>query len=216
MPHAPAHGLRNWRAFGTAPVAPPSRSAEVRLAALALGATAVTAAVCLLFMFAGVPALGPVNDHLNALVGWLALALAVLVRRREGARWPADAAVAAAAVGAVVLTLGSWLVVSGATGYYLAGLVSSLGLAATGAALLLARPSLLAAGPVPAGTDRLLRLSGWCMAAGVLALPAALAGVDDPASAPPYVWVGEGLAWLGFYGLLPVWSLRLARRPGRP
>jgi len=215
MPHAPAHGLRKWRALGTAPVAPPSWSTEVQLAVLALGATAVAAAVCLLLMFAGVPALGPVNDHLNALVGWLALALAVLVRRREGAQWPADAAVATAAVGAVVLTLGSWLVVSGATGYYLAGLVSSLGLAATGPALLLTRPALLAAGPVPAGTDRLVRLCGWCMAAGVLALPAALAGVDDPAAAPPYVWVGEGLAWLGFYGLLPVWSLRLARRARR-
>ena len=47
------------------------------MAALAVGATAVTALVCLLAMYAGVPAAGTVNDWLNGALGWLALGLLV-------------------------------------------------------------------------------------------------------------------------------------------
>ena len=72
----------------------PSRSwatsDEVRVAALAVGATAVTALVCLLAMYAGVPAAGTVNDWLNGALGWLALGLAALVRREESSRWRGD------------------------------------------------------------------------------------------------------------------------------
>ena len=47
-------------------------SGEIRLAALALGATAVTALICLLVMYAGVARAGTVNDWLNGALGWLA------------------------------------------------------------------------------------------------------------------------------------------------
>ena len=182
--------------------------AEVRLAALALGASAVTSFVCLLLMFAGIERLGTVNDYLNGVIGWLALALAVVVRRHDGGGWKGDAAVVAAALGALVMTWGSWLVVTGTTGYYLAGLVSTLGVAAIGAWLLLARSGSARGGPIEPRPTRLGRATGLVMLVGVLALPGMLTGYDDMARAPWHS-LASGIAWLGAYVLLPIWCLRL-------
>jgi hypothetical protein len=46
------------------------------------------------------------------------------------------------------------------------------------------------------------------MGLGVLALPGAVAGVDDIATAPWHALV-SGVAWLGLYLLYPWWCLRL-------
>jgi len=193
---------------------PPHTLPAVRRAALALGVTAAAAAVCLLIMFLGVGPLGTVNDVLNGVVGWLALALAVVVLRAEphpvGRGATARAAVGAAVLGAVGMTWGSWLVLSGTTGYYLAGLVSSLGVAAVGLWLVLAHAASGSSDGLGGRTARLGRNTGFLMTLGVLALPAALSGVDDIADAAWYAWV-SGLAWLGVYVLLPVWCVRLAQ-----
>jgi hypothetical protein len=182
-----------------------SAPADVRLAALALGGTAVTALVCLLAMFAGVPRAGTTNDYLNGALGWAALAVAVLVRRRNPSGWSGDVATVAAAVGAVLMTWGSWLVITETTGYVLAGLVSALGLSSIGTWLLLAHRA------TGLGAGRLGRAAGAVMASGILALPGALEGVDDYSGAPWHVYVA-GVAWLGAYLLLPAWCARLARR----
>ena len=183
-------------------------AARVRPAALALAVTAVAAFVCLLLMFAGVAPSGTVNDYLNAVVGWLALALALVVRRVERAGWPADAAVAAVAVGAVGMTWGTWLVVTGTTGYYLAGLVSTLGVAAIGAWLLLAQVGPPRGGLLRQGPTRFGVATGLVMLIGVLAVPGLLASVDDVRQAPWHS-LASGLAWLGIYGLFPAWLFRL-------
>lgn len=175
-----------------------SAPADVRLAALALGGTAVTAFVCLLAMFAGVPGAGTLNDHLNAAIGWLALAVAVLVRRRDASGWGGDVATVAAAAGAVLMTWGSWLVITDTTGYVLAGLVSTLGLAAIGAWLLLVQKE------AGRGAGRLAVATGAVMASGVLALPGVLQRIDDYSGAPWHVYVA-GVGWLGAYVLLPAW-----------
>jgi hypothetical protein len=176
----------------------------VRLAALALGGTAVTAFVCLLAMFGGVPGAGTLNDYLNAAIGWLALAVAVLVRRRDASGWGGDVATVAAAAGAVLMTWGSWLVITDTTGYVLAGLVSTLGLSAIGSWLLLVHTK------NRDGTPTLGRAAGAVMATGVLALPGVLQGIDDYSGAPWHVYAA-GVAWLGAYALLPAWCARLAR-----
>src|SRR5262245_57439497 len=120
----------------------PGRGVQaVRVTALALGATALFAVVCLVLMFVVGGSFGTVNDYANAAVGWLTLVLAAVVRRAEGAEgagWAADLAVVAVVAAAVGMTWGTYLVVTGSTGYYLAGLVSTLGIAAVGAWLLLA------------------------------------------------------------------------------
>ena len=184
---------------------------DVRVAALALGATAAAAFVCLALLYAGVPAAGRVNDLLGGTIGWLALWVAVQVRRHDASGLRGDVAVVAAAVGAVVISMGSWLVLSGTTGWFLAGLVSSVGLSGLGAWLLLAHGASGSGAVLRRGPARLGVCAGWLMLLGVLALPGALQGVDDVADAPWHVYAGEAPAWLGAL-LMNVWALRLARR----
>ena len=184
---------------------------EVRLAALALGGTALLALVCLVVFYVVHGPFGTVNDLANAGIGWLALVLAVLVRRADRHGWQGDAAVLAAAAGAVGMTWGSWLVVTDRTGFYLAGLVSTLGLAAIGLWMLLAQAASARTAVLRRGPARLGRVVGWLLTGGVLALPGVLAGVDDFGGAQWHSHVAEASAWFGAYVLLPVWTARLAR-----
>ena len=129
----------------------------------------------------------------------------MLVRRRNPSGWSGDVAVLAAAVGAVLMTWGSWLVITDTTGYVLAGLVSALGLSAIGTWLLLVHQR------TGGGAATLGRATGAVMASGLLALPGVLQGVDDHSGAPWHVYVA-GMSWLGAYVLLPAWCARLAKR----
>lgn len=200
---------------------------RVRLAALVLGLTLVVAVVSLLLFFVVHRPFGRINDVSNAAAGWIALLLAVLVRQAAPDRPRAGADLVAAALGAVGLSWGTYLVVSGTTGFQLAGLVSSLGIAASGVWVLLAHASATSATSATSsasagstrvtghGSGRLGRLTGWLMVAGILVLPGVLAGVDDPAELAWHSWLGEAAAWLGFYVLLPTWCFRLARSPAK-
>jgi hypothetical protein len=208
------HGGRLGPA-GIWPSGHPGAPQEIRSAALALGGTAVLALVCLVVFFVVQGPFGAVNDLANAGIGWLVLVLAALVRRADRDGWQADGAVAAAAAGAAAMTWGSWLVITGRTGFHLAGLVSTLGVAAVGLWMLLAHAASGPAGVLRRGPARLGRLTGALMAVGVLALPGVLSGVDDLAEAPWHSVVAEAIAWLGAYVLLPTWCLRLAGPPRR-
>ena len=185
-----------------------SGSAALHAAALATGAVAVFAAVALALLYAGVDAFGRANDVANAVVGWLTLALAVTVRRAVGRGWLGVLPVAPAAAGALLMTWGSWLVLTDTTGYYLAGLVSALGVAAAGGWLLLAVADLERAGLLSRGGARLGRVVGAVMGVGVLALPGVVAGVDDIGTSPWHALL-SGVSWLGLYLLYPWWCLRL-------
>jgi hypothetical protein len=44
------------------------------------------------------------------------------------------------------------------------------------------------------------------MAVGFLVAPGVVMGVDDAATAPPWVWVGF-VGWLGIFFLYPAWCL---------
>jgi hypothetical protein len=199
----------------TRPAASLRQQDAVRLAALAIAVTAVVAVVCLTLLYVVGGVFGTVNDWANALVGWWVLLLAVLVRSVEGDGWPANGAVTAAVAGAVGLTWGTWLVVTDTTGFYLAGLVSTLGLAGLGAWMLLAHTASGAVGLLRRGPARLGRVVGWLLVGGVLAVPGVLAGMDDFSDAQWHSYVAEASAWLGAYVLLPVWCVRLARQLGR-
>ena len=105
--------------------------------AVAAGAVAAGSAACLLTYFVIRGPFGTINDIGNATTGVLSAALAWRLRRQVGGR-AGDAAVGAATVGAAITVLGSALVVSGTTGFFLAGLVSSVGFAGIGAWLVAA------------------------------------------------------------------------------
>lgn len=191
----------------------------LRRAALAVAVVDLVAVASLVTFFAVGGPFGMVNDVANAVLGVASAALAWLHRRAAKPAGPGWPAVAAAAVGGALMMLGSVLVVSGRTGWYLAGLVSAVGAAWLGGWLASASrasrvPSTYAAADRDAvpGPDhsRLGRAAGLTMMLGLLAVPGVLTGMDDWSAAPWYVGVAQ-LSWLGTYALYPFWCVRLAR-----
>lgn len=190
-----------------------TRARDTGRLALATGGVAIGSAACLAAFFAmgEPPALGTINDLGNAtaaiLTGWLAWRLRGQPGRPE--RRAATLATAAALAGAAVSVAGSALVLSGTTGFFLAGLVSSVGSAGIGAWLIAtnrSRRGISAAWPPT--IRRLGVAAGALMAAGIVAAPGVALRLDDTATAPPWVWIGF-LSWLGTYVVYPAWAIRL-------
>lgn len=108
-------------------------------------------------------------------------------------------------VGAGVTVVGTVLVLSEMTGFYLAGLWSSFGFALIGVWLVVVHwhrsAELRRAGLV----------AGAVMMLGLIGVPGILMGLDDMDNAPAWAFVA-GISWAGTYLLFPAWSLRLARQ----
>ena len=164
------------------------------------------------FFAVGGGPLGFINDVANALVGLLSMGLAWLWVPDLKTRW-STLAIAAATLGALVMVAGSTLIIFDITGWYLAGLVSSVGSAFIGIWLLVSNRLHRQAAELPRGLIMLGVTSAIFMIIGLLALAGALAGIDDPQLAPWYVNAGL-LNWMGTYGLYPAWCLWLSRRYG--
>ncbi len=171
--------------------------------AIAVGAVAIASAISLALFFAIQGPFGTINDVLNGVLAILAGALA----------WTLSGSVALvyiAMLGALIAIVGSVLVVTGTTGFFLAGLVSSAGFALIGAWLLWYSWSL--------STTPALRwlgvAAGALMVLGILVLPGIVMRLDDMNEAPAWVWVGF-VGWLGIYVALPAWSIwfGLTRQP---
>jgi hypothetical protein len=156
-----------------------------------LGWVGFGTAVCLVLFFIVEGPFGAINDVGNALLGVLSAVLAWTYRQ------PAPFAVAV--LGAAITVVGTALVMSEATGYYLAGLVSSAGFALIGGWLI----------AVNRRTDRVRVLgivAGAVMLLGLIGVPGIVTGVDYVDIAPAYTFVA-GVSWLGTYLLFPAWAL---------
>ena len=182
------------------------RAKDTGRLALAVGVAAAGSAVSLATYFAVQGPFGTINDVGNAatgvLSGWLAWRL-----RGELGRPVRNAAVGAAVAGAAVTVVGSTLVVSGATGWFFAGLVSSLGFAGIGAWLVALNRSRDVGPARSAGLRRIGVAAGMLMAVGVAAVPGILLRLDDAATAPGWVWIAM-VGWLGIYVAYPIWAIR--------
>ena len=184
-----------------------TRPRDTARLATAVGAIAIGSAACLGAFFAVGGPFGSINDIGNATVGVLSATLAWRLRRHIAGR-AGDLAVGAAAVGAAITVVGSALVVSGSTGWFLAGLVSSVGYAGIGAWLLVLNRSTAVADTWPPRLRSLGVLAGGLMALGVVAVPGILLGLDDMATAPGWVWIAL-LSWLGIFPVYPAWAVWL-------
>lgn len=180
---------------------------EVARIALVTGITAVLAAVALALLFTIGGPFGRANDVLNAAIGVLSAIFAIVVLRAIGGT-PAITAFAIA--GAAITVVGSWLVMSGTTGFQLAGFVSAIGFALIGAWLILS----ISSGPLGAsltpGQARLGMVAGGLMLAGLIGIGGVAMGVDTAADTPWWLWL-YGISWLGTYVAYPAWCLVLTR-----
>jgi hypothetical protein len=180
---------------------------DVARIALVTGITAILAAVALVLLFTVDGAFGRVNDVLNAAIGVLSALLALVVLRSVGGSVPL---VGLAVIGAAITVVGSWLVISGATGFQLAGFVSGVGFALIGAWLV----SATAAGPLGAllspAQARLGLVAGGLMLAGIIGIAGVAMGIDTAEATPSWLWL-YGIGWLGTYVAYPAWCLMVAR-----
>ena len=188
------------------------RPTVVSRVAVATAVVSLLAVLSLIIFYAVGGPFGFINDVANGLIGLLSLALAWLwVRNRRGG-WT-TLAIAFASLGAIVMVLGSLLIILDITGWYLAGLVSSVGSALIGIWLLIANRLHRSAPELPRGLLLLGMTTGIFMIIGWLALAGVITRIDDPQLAPLYVNAGL-LNWMGTYLLYPVWCVWLSRRYG--
>ncbi|MFG1627412.1 hypothetical protein [Kribbella sp. NPDC049227] len=173
--------------------------------AVAVGVVAAGSAVLLGTYFVVGGPFGAINDIGNAATGVLSACLAWKLRRHIAGR-AGRLAVGAALIGAPITVAGSALVMSETTGFFLAGLVSSLGFAGIGAWLVTFNRSNPQAGAWPRGLRSLGVLAGALMALGVVAVPGILLRLDDMATAPGWIWIAQ-LGWLGIYLAYPAWAI---------
>jgi len=190
-----------------------SEARATRGLALASGALAIGSAVSIAtFSAAGEP-FGLMNDLGNAGLGIAVAALAWRLRNHLDPR-SRGLVLSCALAGAACSATGSALVISGATGWFLAGLVSTLGYAGLGAWLLAVnRGDGL---DWPRGLRRMGVTAGSLMLVGITAAPAIVMGFDDSSTAPAWTWL-PFFAWLGIYLIYPAWAiwLGISARAGR-
>ena len=117
---------------------------------------------------------------------------------------------AVAHVGAAIAVVGSWLVISGTTGFQLAAFVSSVGFALIGAWLVAS----IAAGPLGTVLSplqvRVGLAAGGLMLVGILGIAGVAMGIDSAAATPWWLWL-YGIGWVGTYVVYPAWCLLVAR-----
>jgi hypothetical protein len=190
----------------TAPLAPAAAIPAAGTAdplRLAIGVVGLGSVTCLALLFAVGEPFGRLNDLGNATLAVLSGVLAATLRRHVH-----PLATGIAVIGSAVAVAGSGLVISGTTGFFLAGLVSTLGFAGVGAWLI----ALARAGHAGTGRVRALALLGGAlMVVGAASLPGIVLRLDDMATAPGWIWVGM-VGWLGIFIVYPIWALASGRR----
>jgi hypothetical protein len=115
-----------------------------------------------------------------------------------------------AAIGAIVVVIGSILIIFDITGWVLAGWYTALGNAMIGIWLLTFNQQARQNQMVPSNLSMLGTVAGWLMAIGIIVIPAIVMGIDSTDSTPWYVNLGYA-GFLGTYLLYPAWALWLGR-----
>jgi hypothetical protein len=165
-----------------------------------------------LFYTVGGP-FGTLNDIFVALQGILTVALSYTFYPfyRTLAPRLAWLALVIGIVGAILVPIGSGLVMAGITGWFFAGLLTTFGFACVGVWLLSFGYALRGLSGFPRSLARLGIIAGWISAIGLLAVPAILAGSDNMDSAGWPALTALFVGGLGWNILYPLWCLLLGR-----
>jgi hypothetical protein len=180
--------------------------------ALAAGAVGVAALLFIILFYTVGGVFGPLNDISNGLLGILSGVLAALLYAQihTGAPLLSLVGLVLALAGAVVVPMGSALVVSGRMGWYRAGFYTMVGFAAIGLWLvgqnLLAQPG----EGWPQGLVIAGLVVGGLMILGLAAIPGFFSNIDSWETSPWYIkYVGMSASSLGWLALYPLWCIWL-------
>lgn len=173
--------------------------------AIVTGVVALASFASLFIFFTVGGLFGPLNDAGNGLTGLLTAALAW----RLGGGVAGRTGVWLAVAGGLITVIGSALILSGTTGFFFAGLVSSAGFGLVGAWLVSFNR-----GPATVEWPRLRvslgTIAGVLMLFGLVTAPGIAMGLDDMDAAPAWLWLGF-IGWLGSFAAYPVWAIWLGR-----
>jgi hypothetical protein len=182
--------------------------------ATTLGCVGLASGTSLIVFFAVGGPFGTLNDVGNGALGVLSGLLAVALSQPGAAPPPGGGSMTSslALLGAGVTVVGSLLILTDTTGFFLAGLVSSSGFALIGVWVIALNRWLSsdAAAGWPARRVPLGVAAGAVMCLGFVSVVGVSMGLDDMDTAPVWIHVG-GLSWIGTYLLLPIWSIWFGR-----
>lgn len=190
-----------------------SAALSIAWMAIATGVAGLLALVLILLFFKAGQPFGTLNDLCIGAAAILSAAVAWMLYPAHYAQSPllSQVAVVSALAGALVVAVGSGLVIFRVTGWYLAGLYLAAGNALIGLWLLGINASAQAGGGWPQGLVVFGLIVGGIMTLGLVAIPGLVRRIDAWDAAPWYVnYIGQagGLGWLVLY---PLWCLWLGR-----
>lgn len=168
------------------------RSRSIGRIAIGIGVICAINALTIILMYTVAPIFGPLND---VGVGMEGIAIALLAWMLhpffgEQARRQRQLASIAATVGAGLVVVGSILVISGVTGWFLASLYTLFGYAVIGCWIVAANRFVQRSATWPPRLTRSGIATGVIMMFGLFVGPASGARVDNEAAAPWYANVG--------------------------
>ena len=176
-------------------------------------AIATLLATILIFLFytAGGP-FGTLNDIFNGVAGILSGVLAWMLSSqfRTGSSILQRVALIFAGIGALVVAIGSILIIFDITGWVLAGWYTAVGNALIGVWLVAFSTSMRWSNLLPRSLSTFGSIVGAIMAVGIIAIPGILMGTDSTDSTPGYMNLAY-LGYIGTYFLYPAWAIWLGR-----
>ncbi len=181
--------------------------------ATAFGVVAILGLICIaLFAAIGGP-FGTLNDICVGLGGVLSGGLAWMLYPTIRAPAPrlSRFALGTSWVGAALCVVGSGLVIANATGWFLAGLVTTFGYSLIGLWLLATNLSAVRTSALPRRLARFGIVAGVVTASGLLAAPGILDRTDVIGAAPWFVVAALYVGGLGWNILYAIWCLWLGR-----
>jgi hypothetical protein len=181
--------------------------------AIAVGIAGLAGLVFIILFFSKGQPFGTLNDICNGLAAILSGVLAWLLYAQHNAgSWLLSLiALILATGGALVVVIGSVLVISGKTGWFKAGLYIAAGNAFIGLWLFGLNYSALNSHSWGLGLAVFGLVVGAIMTLGLVAIPGIFSGIDSQESASclfSYVGQAGGLGWLFLY---PIWCILLGR-----
>ena len=187
-------------------------STTIGWTAIATGVAVIFALVFITMMYTVNMIFGPINDVMNSIVAILSAVLAWMLYAQHHSKSPmlSQVTLMLAVIGAVVMVIGSVLVLFKFTGWILAGMYTGVGSALIGVWLMAFSYSMLKDGLLPNNLVIFGLFTGVVMAFGLFALPGIFAGIDNLESVPWYL-LAVLPSGLGIYLTYPIWCIWFGR-----